>query len=81
MKKYVFLSILILASINLTVFAQDLSIGKDDLLLESRPDGGFHLFIKKKPDINSVLLTETTKDPKMQADIYIMRDQYIRFNY
>jgi hypothetical protein len=73
MNKCIFLSILILASVNFSVFAQDLSIGKDDLLLESRPDGGFHLFIKKKPDINSVLLTETTKDPKMQADNYAYR--------
>jgi len=73
MKKSIFLSIVILALANLTVFAQDLNIGKDDLVLESRPDGGFHLFIRKKPDIYSVLLTESTKDPKMQADNYAYR--------
>jgi len=73
MKKNIFLTILILALSNLSVFAQDLSIGKDDLVLESRPDGGFHLFIRKKPDIASVLLTESTKDPKMQADNYAYR--------
>ncbi|MDR2941787.1 MAG: VWA domain-containing protein [Treponema sp.] len=73
MKKSIFLSILILASLNLAVFAQDLSISQSDLLLESRPDGGFHLFIRKKPDISSVLLTETTKDPSMQADNYAYR--------
>jgi len=32
-------------------------------LIELRPDGGFHLFIRHKPDISSVLLTETTRDP------------------
>jgi len=73
MKKSIILSILILASINFSVFAEDLSVGKDDLVLESRPDGGFHLFIRKKPDISSVLLTESTKDPKMQADNYAYR--------
>jgi len=73
MKKCLFLSILIFAGFNFFLFAQDLSIGRNDLVLESRPDGGFHLFIKKKPDIASVLLTETTKDPKMQSDNYAYR--------
>ena len=53
--------------------AQDLSIAGGDLRLESRADGGFHLFIRKKPDISSVLLTETTRDPAMQADNYAYR--------
>jgi len=49
MKKKLPLSILIFLFFSLSVQAQDLSIGRDDLLLESRPDGGFHLFIRKKP--------------------------------
>jgi len=53
--------------------AQDLSIAGSDLLLELRPDGGYHLFIRKKPDISSVLLTETTRDPAMRADNYAYR--------
>jgi hypothetical protein len=73
MKKSVFLSILILAALNFSVQAQDLSISQSDLLLELRPDGGFHLFIKKKPGVSSVLLTETTKDPAMQSDNYAYR--------
>jgi len=55
------------------LFAQDLSINSGDLLLELRADGGFHLFIRKKPDISSVLLTETTRDPNMRADNYAYR--------
>ena len=55
------------------LFAQDLSISGGDLSLEMRADGGFHLFIRKKPDIFSVLLTETTRDPTMQADNYAYR--------
>jgi len=53
--------------------AQDLRIETDDLRLELRADGGYHLFIRKKPDIASVLLTESTRDPAMQADNYAYR--------
>ena len=53
--------------------AQDLSLSQDDLRIELRPDGGYHLFIRYKPDISSVLLTESTKDPKQQADNYAYR--------
>ena len=53
--------------------AQDLSINTEDLILEMRADGGYHLFIRKKADISSVLLTETTRDPNRQADNYAYR--------
>jgi len=61
------------AVLGLSVQAQDLSIASGDLLLEMRADGGFHLFIRKKPDISSVLLTETTRDPALRADNYAYR--------
>ena len=51
----------------------DLSISPSDLLIELRPDGGFHLFIKKKPDVSSVLLTETTRDPTFRENNYAYR--------
>jgi len=72
MKKCYLLSFLF-AVFSISLFAQDLSIASGDLLLELRADGGFHLFIKKKPDISSVLLTESTRDPAMQADNYAYR--------
>jgi hypothetical protein len=53
--------------------AQDLSISTGDLRIEQRVDGGFHLFIRKKPDIASVLLAESTKDPRMREDNYAYR--------
>ena len=56
-----------------TVFAQDLSISSDDLRIELRADGGFHLFIRKKPGIASVLLTESTRDPAMTEDNFAYR--------
>jgi hypothetical protein len=72
MKKSCFL-IFILILFSLSLNAQDLSISAEDLLLELRPDGGYHLFIRKRPDISSVLLTETTRDPTMQMDNYAYR--------
>ena len=71
MKRPVFFILLIFHCVFL--YAQDLSINSEDLLLEMRADGGFHLFIRKKPDVASVLLTETTRDPTMQADNYAYR--------
>jgi hypothetical protein len=53
--------------------AQDLGIDTGDLRIEQRVDGGFHLFIRKKPDISSVLLVESTKDPLMREDNYAYR--------
>jgi len=73
MKKVYFLFILPFVVFNFSLYSQDLSIDKDDLRLELRSDGGFHLFIRKKPDISSVLLTETTKDPAMLSDNYAYR--------
>ncbi|MDR0455960.1 MAG: VWA domain-containing protein [Treponema sp.] len=55
------------------LYAQDLSISRDDVRIELRPDGGYHLFIRYKPDISSVLITETTRDPRFQADNYAYR--------
>jgi len=59
--------------LGISLHAQDLSIASGDLLLEMRADGGVHLFIRKKPDISSVLLTETTRDPAMRSDNYAYR--------
>jgi hypothetical protein len=54
-------------------YGQDLSINLEDLRIEQRVDGGFHLFIRKKPGIGSVLLTESTRDPSMNEDNYAYR--------
>jgi hypothetical protein len=55
------------------LFAQDLSINTGDIRIEQRVDGGFHLFIRKKPGIASVLLTESTRDPGFREDSYAYR--------
>jgi hypothetical protein len=53
--------------------AQDLGIGAADLRVTQGADGGFHLYIRKKPAINSVLLTESVRDPAMREDNYAYR--------
>jgi hypothetical protein len=53
--------------------AQDLSLSPADLRIELRPDGGYHLFLRYKPDISSVLLTESTRDPTFRAENYAYR--------
>ncbi len=59
--------------------AGDLHLGTEDLRIERETDvpagtaPGFHLYIRKKPDINSVLLTETTKDPTGTEANYAFR--------
>lgn len=53
--------------------AQNLSINEEDLRIEMKADGGFHLFIKKSPGIASVLLTESTRDPGLREANYAYR--------
>ncbi|GHV95507.1 hypothetical protein AGMMS50293_18270 [Spirochaetia bacterium] len=55
------------------LYAQDLGIDSGDLRIEQRVDGGFHLYIRKKPGIGSVLLTESTRDPSLRTENYAYR--------
>jgi hypothetical protein len=50
-----------------------LAISQEDLIFEEQADGGFHLYIRKKPGIGSVLLTESTRDPALRQDSYAYR--------
>ncbi|PKL09703.1 MAG: hypothetical protein CVV51_02355, partial [Spirochaetae bacterium HGW-Spirochaetae-7] len=55
------------------VVADDLAVAATDLRIEQRDDGGYHLFIRAKSGIGSVLLVESTKDPGGVADNYAYR--------
>ena len=70
-KKHLFVSILIAACFCAT--AQDLSILPEDVRIIQSPEGGYNLYIRKKPDINSILITETTRDPAMLEPNYTYR--------
>ena len=54
--------------------ALDLTIGPDDLKMEQGKDGGYHLWVRKKPDVKSVLLTESTADPERNEPVYALRN-------
>ncbi len=53
---------------------QDLSIGPADLIMEQGKDGGYHLWIRKKPGVGSVLITESTADPARKEPVYALRN-------
>lgn len=42
-------------------------------LVPDKEKGGYHLYVKKQPNVNSILLTETTKDPEGKSDSYAYR--------
>lgn len=53
---------------------QKLRISADDVrLIPDSKNGGFHLYVKKLKNVNSILLTETTKDPAGKSDNYAYR--------
>ena len=59
-------------------YAQEFVISINDVRIETDYSDageitGYHLYVKKLPEINSVLLTETTKDPLGQEDNYAYR--------
>ena len=68
-----------------SAFSADLKINASDLMIvpeyqchllkgeDLRDKNGFHLYIRKKPGMESVLLTETTKDPKEKSNNYAFR--------
>jgi len=83
MKKIVGLLLLFLS---VPLFALDLAITQEDFLIQIE-DGkapetdGFHLYIKKKADINSVMLVESVKDPEERIDNYSYRaEEYNAIN-
>ncbi len=55
------------------LWAQDLMVESSDIRLESDPAGGYHLYIRQKAGIQSVMLVETTKDPTGQEANYAYR--------
>lgn len=44
-----------------------------DVWVSQGADGGYHLYIRKKPDISSILLVETTRDPALLEPNYAYR--------
>ena len=61
---------------------QQLRIKASDVrLVADKKNGGYHLYVKKTANINSILLTETTKDPEGKSDSYAYRaKEYNKIN-
>lgn len=55
------------------LFASDLIIDVKDIRLERDDVAGYHLYVRKKPAIESVILVETTKDPEGKEPNYAYR--------
>ena len=59
-----------------TAKQQQLRIRAENVrLIPDTKKGGYHLYVKKTPDVNSILLTETTKDPDGKNDSYAYRSK------
>lgn len=57
-----------------SVSQPQLSIAPENLIIEQGVDGGYHLWIRKSGDINSVLITESTADPERKEPVYALRN-------
>ena len=51
----------------------NLTLGPKDIYLMVSTDSGYHIFIKKKPGINSIMAVESTKDPNGKIAVYSLR--------
>lgn len=70
----VFLASLLFVLTTHPLQSQDLSVGTEDLRIEQSLDGGYILSIRNKPDIASVLITESTEDPDREVASYAYRN-------
>lgn len=82
MKKKAVFTVIALIGCLFPFFGADLELDQSDLAVIQDPKGaGYHFYIRKKPDIASILITETTKDPQKRLDNFAYRDsQYNSIN-
>ena len=75
MRKNGIVTVIMLAGFLFPLFGADLELDQSDLAVIQDPKGaGYHFYIRKKPDIASILMTETTKDPQKRLDNFAYRD-------
>ncbi|MDC7235485.1 MAG: hypothetical protein PQJ58_19810 [Spirochaetales bacterium] len=73
MRKGIALTILIATCILVPLSSQELKIEAGDVYLDMVEGEGFHLWIRQKTGMNSVLVTESTADPEKQRDSFALR--------
>jgi len=64
---------LLLIIINFAVFPEDIAIVNDTDIIFQQSDKGYDLYIKRKTGIQSILLTDSQKDPEFQQTTYSLR--------
>ena len=81
MKKFVLSVLILFYSYPLLFSNPDLAVSPGEIVIEQGIDSGYHLWIKKKSDILSVLITESTADPNNREHSYSLRaEQYNSIN-
>jgi hypothetical protein len=75
MKKMFFLICLFLFSLIAIEAQTDLTLGPSDIIIEQVAGDGYNLWIRKKPDIASVLITESSADPQKRLHSYALRSR------
>ncbi|AWG42710.1 VWA domain-containing protein [Candidatus Borreliella tachyglossi] len=68
MKKTYFFVFLLVVFTLFSLIEDDLNITIDDVYVEAH-ENGFHLFIRKKPKVKSVILTESFEIPEKSKDV------------
>ncbi|HKK48872.1 MAG TPA: vWA domain-containing protein [Alkalispirochaeta sp.] len=53
--------------------AEELAIGPNDIRIEQSIDGGYELWVRKRPEIESILLTESTEAPDRRPTTFAYR--------
>ncbi|MBN2050791.1 MAG: VWA domain-containing protein [Spirochaetales bacterium] len=56
------------------LWAEDLSLRPEDILIEQSLEGGYNLWVRHLPGQGSVLLTESTEDPERRTASYAFRN-------
>ncbi|BCR21761.1 vWA domain-containing protein [Borrelia sp. HM] len=79
MKKAYFIVSLFIVFNLFSSMGDDLSIDIDDVYVEAHEDG-FHLFIRKKPNIKSVILTESFEIPDKSKDVSTYSFRTLEYN-
>ncbi len=71
------LAALLLCTVVPAIYTQTespLRLSPDDVSIEQTRDGGYILTVRKRPEIGSVLVTESTEDPDREVPSYALRN-------
>jgi len=74
MKKTLIFTVFLIFCTHTVMGQADLHLDPSDIIIEQSSQGGYHLWIRKKQDISSVLLTESSADPQKRLHSYSLRN-------